>query len=557
MMLRPRKPSVPSFALLVALAVAAPVSAQDTPGYAEALARYQECIDRLSFFYQLEGREKLAETRDAAALTQLEKDYASAKSYPEHTRYTIAHLLGRHFKDEQWFPRFEEMRKKHGKPIDTWLWVHTLRNEIDETGDAKAIEIAQTAKKVHQRAAAITALGKSSRGELKRAIVSNCIDFPRKDGDRMLLVGAMTGALWHNKGRVNDDDYREALRAYIGLLDKRVKLSELAKVQMARHLQEILNGPAKFTDPEPWLELLDRGDVKKPKDYGTSAKPRFFGIETEGERFCYVLDMSDSMLREIAPSARPKGPITGPKQAKKKKSMVLDESDLPWHQIRTRWDLAREQLRISLSRLGKDKYFSIVWFGTDAGTLESTRGMVKASKGNIKKAMAELDAIQAEFKDGRDRLRGETSLHFGLSVAYALNKKGLDDEPTYVGAKALTEGCDTIFLLSDGIPNWDGFDVNDVDYGEGRVMKDLEAGVETNRTPRLNYHGPYAVVPTVSGGRARASQLDCWLLRDVKRMNAFRRIRVHCVGLGEANEALLSALADIGNGDVFIVGKKK
>jgi len=538
------------------LLVTAAATAQTTPGYAEALARYQECIGRLPFRFQLEGREALAATRDAAALTQLATDYGKSKHYPEHTRYTIAHLIGQHFKGEEWLPRFEQLRKKHNKPVDAWLWVTTLVNQIDEQGDDVAISIAQSAKKTHQRAAAITALGLASRAGLKRAIVPNCIEFPRKEADRMILLGAMTGALWRNKGRVNDEDYRDGLRAYIGLLDKKVKLPQLAKVQMARHLQTILNGPAKFTDPEPWLALLDRGEVKKPKSYGTSAKPRFFGIETEGERFCYVLDMSDSMLKEIAPSARPKGPITGPKKKRSKKSMALDEGDLPWHTIRTRWDLAREQLRISLSRLGSDKFFSIVWFGTDAGTLGATKGLVKASKGNIKKAMAELDGIEAAFRDGRDRLRGETSLHYGLSVAYSLGKKGAQDEPFYVGDKPLTEGCDTIFLLSDGIPNWDGFDVLDKDYGEGRVMKDLEAGVEAQRTPQLNYHGPYATVPNVTG-RLSPGQLDCWLLRDVNRMNAFRRIRLHCVGLGEANEALLSSLAEIGNGQVFIVGKKK
>jgi len=540
----------------LALSSAAAAPCQQTPGYAEALARYEECIDRLPFLYQLEGREKLAETRDPAALTVLEKDYAKSSAYPAYARYTIAHLIGQHFKGAEWQPRLTDLRRKHDKPLDTWLWVKTLVNAIDASGEDVAVEIAQSARKAHQRAAAITALGMSSRAGLKRAIVPNCIEFPRKEADRMVLLGAMTGALWRNKSRVNDDDYREGLKAYIGLLDKRVKLPELAKVQMARHLQQILNGPAKFTDPEPWLALLERGEVKKPKDYGTSAKPRFFGIETEGERFCYVLDMSDSMLKEIAPSARPKGPITGPKKKKNKKSMVLDESDLPWHLIRTRWDLAREQLRISLSRLGKDKYFSIVWFGTDAGSLGATKGLVKASKGNIKKAMAELDAVKAEFKDGKERLRGETSLHYGLSVAYSLTKKGPEDEPVYVGAKPLTEGCDTIFLLSDGIPNWDGFDVTDQDYGEGRVMKDVEAGVEAARTPQINYPGPYAAFPNVRGRPSRG-QLDCWLLRDVNRMNAFRRIRLHCVGLGEANEALLSSLAEIGNGEVFIVGKKK
>ncbi|MGC6487152.1 MAG: hypothetical protein ACON4Z_05880, partial [Planctomycetota bacterium] len=315
--------NVPHLVLASTLALlsAAGAAGQQSPGYAEALARYEECIDRLPFLYQLEGREKLAETRDGAALAVLEKDYAKSKAYPEYARYTIAHLLGQHFKDDEWLPRLAALRRKHDKPVDTWLWVTTLVNEIDRNGEEAAVQVAQSAKKVHQRAAAITALGMSSRAGLKRAIVPNCIEFPRKPADRMVLLGAMTGALWRNKGRVNDDDYREGLRAYIGLLDKRVKLPELAKVQMARHLQEILNGPAKFTDPEPWLALLDRGEVKKPKDYGTSAKPRFFGIETEGERFCYVLDMSDSMLKEISPSARPKGPITGPKKKKSKKSM--------------------------------------------------------------------------------------------------------------------------------------------------------------------------------------------------------------------------------------------
>ena len=134
--------------------------------------------------------------------------------------------------------------------------------------------------------------------------------------------------------------------------------------------------------------------------------------------------------------------------------MVLDEGDLPWHEIHTRWDLAREQLRISLSRLSSDKYFSIVWFGDDAGTLNSTKGMVKASKGNIQKAMAELDGIGATTdKEGKEVLRGKTSLHYGLSVAFSLGKRGPADEPVYVGAKPLTEGCDTIFLLSDGAPS--------------------------------------------------------------------------------------------------------
>jgi hypothetical protein len=237
--------------------------------------------------------------------------------------------------------------------------------------------------------------------------------------------------------------------------------------------------------------------------------------------------------------------------------MVLDESDLPWHNIVTRWDLAREQLRISLSRLSDDKYFSIVWFGTDAGTLDATNGMVKASSANIKKAMAELDSIQAAPNENRKMaLRGETSLHFGLQVAFGLGKRGISPEPAYVAAKPMTEGCDTIFLLSDGAPNWDGFDVLDKNYGEGQAYQDVEAGIEAAGTPQLRYCGPYSAWPNIVGNGHRGT-IDCWLIRDIQRLNAFRRIRLHCVGLGEANEALLNQLAALGNGEVFIVGKKK
>lgn len=532
---------------------------QDATDYEAARARYEQVMPRKVFRYHVEGREKLAETGRPEALEQLAQDYAKPQSYPEHTRYTIAKLIGLHFPGEQFVARLAEMRDKHDDEVDTWLWYQTLMLEIEATDSKRTIEIAQTARDAHQRAAAILAVGAKAGDELQSVILPNCVEFPRKKEDRMLLLGAMTGALFDNKRRVNDDGYREGLRAYIGLLADDVKLEPLAKLQMARHLQTILNGPAKFVNPEPWLTMLDRGEVKKPKDYGTSAQSRFFGIETEGERFVYVLDMSDSMLKEIEPSARPKGPITGPKRVSKKKSMALDESDLPWHQIRTRWDLAREHLRISLSRLPDDKQFCIVWFGTEAGTLDATPGLVKASSGNIKKVMAELESIEAAPNEqGKMALRGETSLHYGLDLAFGLGRRGVEDEPRYVGKKPLVEGCDTVFLLSDGAPNWDGFDIRDKNYGEGETYRDVEAGIRSEATPFLNYSGPYANVPTVNfQGTPRYDQVDCWLLRDVRRMNAFRRIRLHCVGLGEANEMLLECLAGIGNGEVFIVGKPK
>lgn len=516
------------------------------PGFDDAMKRYKETRMRLPFRYQTDGRRALAETRTAAALALLGEDYAKSKAYPEYTRYTLAALIGRNFDKAEFVDTLTMLRTSNQKAVDTWLWVQALRIQTDRVGDAEVIAIAQEGKNALQRAAAIAAVGMSRSANLKAVVVPTCVNFPKKEAERMVLLGAMSGALWDNRARVNDAEYRDALTAYIGLLGDDVGLTHTAKVQMARHLQWILKGPALFVNPEPWLELLQRGEVKKPESTHTVVAPRFFGVETDGERFCYVVDMSDSMCKLISPSSKPQtGPITGPKV--KKKRELMDESDLPWNKIQTRWDLAREQLRISLLRLTPEKYFSVVWFGTESGTLDSCKGMVKATKANVDRAIAELDAIKAEKGDPvvapDGKLRGKTNLHSGLRRAYSLAGRGFVEQQAYVDPEALTEGCDTIFLLSDGAPSWDDFNVVDKDYGEDKVVVDTEYGASAARTPQIVYHGPY--------------DQDEWLVEDVKRMNAFRRIRLHCIGLGEANMELLKRLADMGHGEVFVFGDKK
>jgi hypothetical protein len=248
------------------------------------------------------------------------------------------------------------------------------------------------------------------------------------------------------------------------------------------------------------------------------------------------------MCKEISPEIKPKGPATGPKPDRK--GDMLDESDLPWHKIRTRFDLAREHLKISLQRLSDEKYFSIVWFGTESGTLPSCPGLMRATKANVMRAINDLDEIvpgdpdPVRSPDGR--LRGNTNMHSGLLQAFSLSGRGFVDQYAYVDPGPLTEGCDTIFLLSDGAPSCDGFTCNDVDYGEGEVVIDREYGEKAARTPRINYAGPY-----VDPNR---------LVDDVGRMNAFRRVRIHCIGIGEANLRLLDRLAHMGHGEVYVVG---
>ncbi|MCA8977209.1 MAG: hypothetical protein KDC98_20980 [Planctomycetes bacterium] len=514
--------------------------------YAEALARYREVKTRLPFNYHLEGRTRLANSRRPEALALLAQDYAKPWSYPQYTRYTIARLIADNFDDEKFVPQIDALRIEHDEPVDMWLWVQALRIQADNVGDATAVEIAANSKNVMHRAAAILALGESRTGHIMQAIVAACLGFPKKEAERCLLLGAMSGALWQNKRYVNDPDYRTALEAYISLLHQDVGLNHVSKIQMARHLQWILRGPALFVNPEPWLELLQRGEIKEVKKTDTRAAPTFFGIETQGERFCYVLDMSDSMCKEIEPSARPStAPTTGPRP-RRKKGFVPTESDLPWHLIKTRWDLAREQLRISLLRLSDDNYFSVIWFGSESGTFNACKGMMPATKGNVDRLLAEIDKVKPGPVDSEKapdgQLRGKTNLHAGLKLAFGLARKGYVEEAAYVDGKVLTEGCDTIFLLSDGAPSWDDFNIEDKDYGEGQVVLDTEYGKAAPRSERIHYHGPYSRDPH-------------WLVEDVRRMNAFRRIRMHCVGLGEANMSLLRELAKMGNGETYSMGK--
>ncbi|HLQ36677.1 MAG TPA: hypothetical protein VK348_02660, partial [Planctomycetota bacterium] len=92
-------------------------------------------------------------------------------------------------------------------------------------------------------------------------------------------------------------------------------------------------------------------------------------------------------------------------------------------------------------------------------------------------------------------------------------------------------------------PSWDDFHVQDKDYGEGKTIVDSEYGAAAPRTPITTYWGPYNDPE--------------WLVEDVARMNAFRRVRIHCIGFGEANMQFLDRLAAVGHGDTFEVGNKK
>jgi len=519
-------------------------------GLEAAKARYEETQRRKPFQFQTDGREKLARTGQPEALAILAADYRRPVAYPAYARYTIATLLGRNFDNAASVDQLDALRRAYAKPEHAWLWVNTLAVNVAQRGPAAAIEAAEKQRYPQLRAAALLALARSGNVKDLDVIPHVCAALPKTEGARRALVAAMSMMLYRMRRHRTNEAFQRAAKAYIGILAKANKLSRSTQLLMVRFLGKTLDSGATWVNPEPWIEVLERPVQQKTRRYTgprTVTTPRFFGIEGEGERICYVIDLSDSMCKEIDKRLRPKGPITGKRRRRPKPGQLPDETDIPWYRIHTRFDLAREHLKISLLRLDKSKRFSVVLFGTEAETLRSANGMVRATRGTINRVLKELDSIEIgkpkppDAPDGT--LKGRTNLHAGLRLAFSLKRKGHVDDYEFVNPKSIAEGCDTIFLLSDGAPSYDEFHIVDRDYGEGKVVRDPEYGRAARRTPTLEYWGPYFRVD--------------WITEDVRRMNAFRGVQVHCIGIGEANMKLLRSIADATFGQVFQFGKAR
>jgi len=524
------------------------------PDYEASLKRYKQCIVRKPFRHHTEGRRTLASTMDVRALPILAHDYSKPKAYRENSRYTVASLFGRFFDEDAAVDTLISLRTKHRAPGDAWLWVHALTIESRQRSNEAALKVARTSGSLFLRAAAIQALAERGGTDVLPVVTETCAAMPESAAERRLIIGAMSSAILSNRYQLEDPVMQKAIRAYIGLLKPEMELTHSAKMVIARFLSKTIGKDSLYITPEPWLRLLDAG-YEPPVRSGNTvvAKTRFFGVVSEGDRICYVVDMSDSMCKLIEPGLEKKkkrGPITGPKKKRSKKvrrnRLAPDESDIPWDQIRTRFDLAREHLKISIQRLAEHKRFCVVWFGTKSGMLKSCPGMIPASTFNIQKVINELDSIipgQPKEPDAPDGvLRGRTNMHSGLRRAFSLRAKGFAGKHEYVDMKAMAEGCDTIFLLSDGAPSWDDFGIKDKDYGEDIVIRDNEYKKPAPRTPILTYHGPYVH--------------NHWLEDEVARMNVFRKVQIHCIGIGEADLQLLKGIAGNGMGEVILRGAK-
>lgn len=537
--------------VLLALPAAAQEPQEPTGTFDEELGRYEASLGRKALYLRALAAERFSRTRDARALQALLRRYARPEAPEDHVRYLLAGLAGDAFAGAEHAAAWAEVTRSAKDAPDAWLWLFALAAQA-EAGVEGVVRVATDAKAdPFVRAAALEVLADEARADAALNAVAAVLAQQEKlkGVERAALVEACAWALPAARARLGTDAFGRAAGLVLDALDgKRTGLR--TKLVVARALARTFGTSTLFLDAGSWRKVLaagaaaaqaptpEGGTRTRVQGAGGVTTPRFFGIEGAGLRVAFVLDLSDSMLEplkqaELDDLRRPRtGDVPGPEDP---------DRDLPWDRLRTRFDLAREVLKRSLRALGEGMSFGVVVFGTTAKPLTGP-SLLRATRQNVARAVAALDAL-APGKPAQDRpngtLEGYTNLHGGLRAAFRLTEAAPIAAHEHVAPQGFDTGCDTLFLLSDGAPSWDDFDAEDV-AAEGMTAGDPETGRDDGASEELHYYGPYVE----------------WrfLVRDVRRMNLFRRVEVHCVGIGEADPQLLRELAALGRGELRTIG---
>lgn len=274
-------------------------------------------------------------------------------------------------------------------------------------------------------------------------------------------------------------------------------------------------------------------DKAPKKQEQTKAKPPVFNVAPVGKRFVFSLDMSLSMnmplkidLPEIEkrPPQRPtsgsqkkEGDPEEQKRREEEEKRIAEEErkrgidslkKLPWQTITTKLELAREELARAISELEDGTIFAIVLWSTEVECI--TGGWVKAdagSKAKWSKTAKEIEAVAL------------TNMHGGLMGALRVSDKGykpgLPAEPS-VDPDCVISGADCIVFLTDGWASWS-------DDSNSQTVDDPRGG----------------------GGKigdgTHIMGKEIW--PSIARENLFRKVVIHCIGIGNHDKECLKNLA--------------
>jgi hypothetical protein len=557
-----RRPALLALALLAMLGLGAPGTADaDDARYKKALKDYKKSMRDDALSSRNSGRVQLASTRHPRAFEVLRKDYAKPERPKDEVRYLIAEGASIYF-DVGFADPWREWMQAEDKPRDAWLWFHGCAACLKSHPATEVRRRVGPEKDVFLRAAAIEALATHvSHEEVQASDVTKRILLELQglppEPERGVLVGSLATLALSLQPYLKQADVRSAVAKIIKQIDHE-HTPPWAQLAVARRIAKLTGMPLVTLQTPVMLAALAGTARHKAASDERYADPTFMGVKATGTRICYVIDCSDSMLLPLTPEEKealraPALKGAGPKRADSKKAAI--PAQLDWSKIRNRFDAAREFLKLSLARLTKDQSFAIVCFGSKAALLKGVPGMRPAIKARVRRAILALNAMKAKpgtalRVDGL--LLGDTNLHAALRLAFRVTRGGQIKGSEHVDVRAFTEGCDTMFLLTDGLPTVDDYAGTKEGWRmEGGGSYDPETRTRTGsggfrlRAGKVNVKGPYAS----SGPR--------WLEGDVQRMNMFRKVEIHCVGLGEADEGYLRSLAHLGLGTVHLVGSER
>ncbi|MDJ0520845.1 MAG: hypothetical protein QNJ90_02090 [Planctomycetota bacterium] len=468
----------------------------------------------------------LAQTEAPQAREILVHRYRKPREPADHERYLLSALFGEFFNGPDDVPALEALLARHPKDADAWLAANVFltAHQAGQVEKAHAASLDRT-RSALQRAAALEVLAHQADPAGLRLIDQVLAGLDRTKGHDLALLLESAGAVLY---ALRKDAASDAYQATAERMLQRLTAKDVAdrtRLVVARRLARAFGVKRLTLDPTYWQRVV-RVQKEIAEDAHTVARPRFAGIEASGKRVAYLIDMSDSMTETLRPGAM-KGLEPGVDIPKK-----LDRS-----KIRNRFHLARELLRASLAGLDRDVEFIVIPFGTEARYLDATPRLMRATSGNVKKAMRELDKIE-----GAARLWDATNLHGALRKAFLATGRRPLKGGAHVHPKGFEDGVDTIFILSDGEPSWGDFgawDLADVGTLKGDAEQDNAKPIA--KRERINFWCPY--------------RWGANLVRDLRRLNLFRKVEIHCLGTGEADEKLLAEIAEIGLGSVRILGK--
>ncbi len=517
--------------------------AEDGDAFERALSTYQAYLKRPSLRMRTRGRRRLAATGDARAASILTKSYKDAVAPPGQEQYLIAGLVAESFGTLEHRDLLKDWRREHAAAKDAWLWFTTLRPAIAEGEQSAVAEFLDVDEPflLHAGIAACAAERSANSVALAADLLASR---PKPETHRALAIESAAKLLAARRSDLGSEEYDRVLEELIATL-RDPRTAPRTRLVVARRLGVIFDTEEVVIDPAAWSARLERA-AAPPPTRGGHEYADFGGIRANGSRIAYVIDLSDSMAapltdaekerlrRAVTPGgARSRGTGNGA-------TVGIGERDLPWEEIETRFDAAREFVKLSLAGLSSKQRFAVIWFGTKAAPLPSTTALVRATPKAVRRVARELDSIElgppdAEHESGT--LRGWTNLHGGVRRAFMLTESRPVGTHEYVDVKAFTEGVDTIFVLSDGTPSWcDWTTIDKRDPGDRAYERD--SSVEVLRPEK--YYSVY--------------YREDDLLPDLERLNLFRSVEIHCVGFGESDERLLRRIAAVGGGRVRVFG---